>query len=168
MLPSLPSCALQPAGGALLPSQWYGTRIRVWVEGYVKNVRSLVALQDIVNAHARLIQRLWVIQTTTEPVTYQKHLRFTAMIWLGFLPWTLVPALGLWAIPVSGVIGFVVFKLENVAAILQNPFGLHNSAIPICLQNDVFRRGVRSMLLHYRSLETGRILDVDKEARPPP
>ena len=134
--------------------------------GYIKNVRSLVALQDMNARMARLSNKLWTIQATSEPVASQKHVRFTALAWLGFLPWSIVASYGLVAVPISGIVGFVVFKLESVAAVLQNPFGQLYSDIPICLFNDLLQQDVRETLLYFRELEAGGILDVHRG--PPP
>ncbi len=90
------------------------------------------------------LEQLYCLQATPEPWAYQKHLRLTALLWLSFLPFVLIPSLHLFAIPISSVIGYVVFKLDDVSVELQDPFGWDHSDLTICVLNDHLKAQVCS------------------------
>ena len=91
--------------------------------GHMHGIRSLVAQHATLERQLQRLEALQRIQCTPEPFAFQKHLRFTTLLWLGLLPVALAPSL-FWAAPLlSTTIGFVVFKLEDVAVEVQNPFG---------------------------------------------
>jgi predicted membrane chloride channel (bestrophin family) len=91
--------------------------------GTLHGVRPLVAQQATLERLVHALEGLQRVQATPEPFAFQKHLRFTILLWLAVLPVALVPSL-MWATPaVASAIGFVIFKLEDVAVEVQNPFG---------------------------------------------
>lgn len=117
--------------------------------GEVKNVRLLVSLMAEVQSSMRLAQELHRIQSMAEPFAYMKHLELSCQLWLGMLPLALVPTL-LFATPVlSTAIAYVVYKLEDVAVELTNPFGYDASDHHICTLNDQLQVQLRGLLLRY-------------------
>jgi len=122
-------------------------------QGHVRGIRALVAMQDLVEKIIVNSERLHRIRETPEPWSYQKHMRLTAMIWLGILPLSLMPTLQ-WATPVfSTAIGYVVFKLDDISVELQNPFGFDRSDLSICILNDEFQKSTYHSLLYSLRLE---------------
>ena len=114
--------------------------------GEVKGIRALVAMEELVQRVIRNGNSLHRIRFTPEPWSYQKHLRFTAMLWLGILPISLMPSLT-WFTPIlSSAIGYVVFKLDDISVELQNPFGFDRSDLSICLLNDDFQAELKMLL----------------------
>lgn len=114
--------------------------------GDVKGIRALVAMQDQIQRIIRNTEGLHRIRATPEPWSYQKHMRFTAMLWLGILPLALLPSL-LWSTPLLATsIGYVVFKLDDISVELQNPFGFDRSDLSICLLNDDFQKQIGPLL----------------------
>lgn len=99
-------------------------------------IRSLVAQQSTLERLTRHIEDLQRVQRTPEPWAFQKHLRLTILLWLWGLPLTLLPSM-LWATPlVASSMAYVIFKLEDVAVEVQNPYGFTQSDIALCLLND--------------------------------
>jgi predicted membrane chloride channel (bestrophin family) len=97
--------------------------------GTLHGVRPLVAQQATLERLVHALEGLQRVQATPEPFAFQKHLRFTILLWLAMLPVALVPSL-MWATPaVASAIGFVIFKLEDVAVEVQNPFGFERPVI---------------------------------------
>eukprot|EP00403_Amphidinium_massartii_P022679 CAMPEP_0178406454 /NCGR_PEP_ID=MMETSP0689_2-20121128/18920_1 /TAXON_ID=160604 /ORGANISM="Amphidinium massartii, Strain CS-259" /LENGTH=226 /DNA_ID=CAMNT_0020027495 /DNA_START=433 /DNA_END=1113 /DNA_ORIENTATION=+ len=115
----------------------------------VKNVRLLVSLMTEVQNMLRITQEIQRIQSTREPWSYQKHMRLTTQIWLGVLPFALLPPLQFITPLFCGFIGFVVYKLDDVSVELMNPYGFDRSDLPICLINERLREEMRSLLLAY-------------------
>lgn len=114
--------------------------------GNVKGIRAAVALHEIVQSIVLGKVNLDRLISTPEPWSYQKHMRMTTLLWLGLLPLALLPCL-LHLTPVlSWAIGFVVFKLDDVAVELQNPFGWDRSDLHICLLNDAYQQDSAAML----------------------
>ena len=121
--------------------------------GNVRGIRALVAMQDQVQKIVVNSERLHRIRETPEPWSYQKHLRLTAMIWLGILPLSIMPTLQ-WSTPLFSVaIGYVVFKLDDISVELQNPFGFDRSDLSICILNDEFQQHTYHSLLYSLHLE---------------
>eukprot|EP00929_Paragymnodinium_shiwhaense_P043188 TRINITY_DN22243_c0_g1_i4.p1 TRINITY_DN22243_c0_g1~~TRINITY_DN22243_c0_g1_i4.p1 ORF type:complete len:376 (-),score=66.07 TRINITY_DN22243_c0_g1_i4:72-1199(-) len=112
-------------------------------------VRAAVALQSQVNRLTRAIDQMHRIQSTPEPWSVQKHIKFTILVWLGALPVALLPGL-LWATPPSAMcIAYVVFKLEDISIEIQNPFTLTRSDLNLCMLNDELHGELHASLLTY-------------------
>ena len=110
-------------------------------------------MQELVQNIVVNSERLHRIRETPEPWSYQKHMRLTAMIWLGILPLSVLPTLQ-WSTPLFSVaIGYVVFKLDDISVELQNPFGFDRSDLSICILNDEFQQHTYHSLLYSLHLE---------------
>ena len=110
-------------------------------------------MQELVQSIVVNSERLHRIRETPEPWSYQKHMRLTAMIWLGILPLSVLPTLQ-WSTPLFSVaIGYVVFKLDDISVELQNPFGFDRSDLSICILNDEFQQHTYHSLLYSLHLE---------------
>lgn len=115
----------------------------------VKNVRLLVALMNDIEKMMNIDQEMLRIQGVAEPWTYQKHMRLTTQLWLGLLPIAILPSVQFATPLFCGVIGYVVYKLDDVARELTNPFGLDHSDLGVCLLNDQLQREIADMLVVY-------------------
>eukprot|EP00040_Diaphanoeca_grandis_P032786 m.199474 g.199474 ORF g.199474 m.199474 type:complete len:512 (+) comp32737_c0_seq1:255-1790(+) len=133
-------------------------------KGHVKNIRALVGLQATVERINSKIATLERINCTPEPWAYQKHLRGTSLMWLTMLPLALAPWLHVFAIPVASMVAFVIFKIENMAMALQNPFGFDPSDLPICTFNDDLQEQILETLLRYSNIQDGSLLEIDQIA----
>jgi predicted membrane chloride channel (bestrophin family) len=58
--------------------------------GHVRGIRALVAIQAVAQQLNRTVEALAALQSTPEPWSYQKHSRFTTLLWLTVLPVALV------------------------------------------------------------------------------
>lgn len=150
LTPLLPPQHLEPCLSAPHPPHYIAEQIsqqlsRAFDTGQIKGIRALVALHEIVQRILVLTQGLVRIQKTPEPWSYQKHMRFTTLLWLGILPLALLPSLQVATPGLSTAIAFVVFKLDDVAVELQNPFGYDKSDLHICLLNDELQQELRHM-----------------------
>eukprot|EP00746_Dinoflagellata_sp_MGD_P017176 gnl/MRDRNA2_/MRDRNA2_139233_c0_seq1.p1 gnl/MRDRNA2_/MRDRNA2_139233_c0~~gnl/MRDRNA2_/MRDRNA2_139233_c0_seq1.p1 ORF type:complete len:417 (-),score=43.73 gnl/MRDRNA2_/MRDRNA2_139233_c0_seq1:282-1532(-) len=127
--------------------------------GQIKGIRALVALHTINQDMVRIMEGLERIRNTPEPWVYVTHLRWTIVLWSVLLPFSLVPTLQ-WATPVlSTSIAYVVFKLDDVAVELQNPFGYDRSDLAICLLTDKLQHELCAMLTTQltRDMPTGTV-----------
>jgi len=114
--------------------------------GHTKNVRLVVAVQNHVNKLAQIMEDMETLRSTPEPWGYQKHNALLMQLWLAILPVALTPTL-LWATPLLGAsIGYAVYKLEDVAVEICNPFGMDNSDISLCIMNDRFQQELLAAL----------------------
>ena len=86
------------------------------------------------------------------------QLRFTILTWVTLLPLAILPSLQM-ATPVLGAaLGFVVFKLDDAAVEVQNPFGFDSSDLGICIHNDALQVQTREMLRSYLKTRDGETL----------
>mmetsp|Transcript_55837 Transcript_55837/g.103340 ORF Transcript_55837/g.103340 Transcript_55837/m.103340 type:complete len:455 (+) Transcript_55837:41-1405(+) len=115
----------------------------------VKNVRLLVAMMVEVQHMVKITQELQRIQSTREPWSYQRHMRLTTQFWLGVLPLAIMPPLQFVTPFFCGIIGYVVYKLDDVSVELMNPFGYDRSDLPICLINERLRAEIEHLLMVY-------------------
>jgi predicted membrane chloride channel (bestrophin family) len=76
-----------------------------FIAGHVRGIRALVAIQAVAQQLNRTVEALAALQSTPEPWSYQKHSRFTTLLWLSVLPVALVPTLHLFTPLVSSMIG---------------------------------------------------------------
>ncbi|CAE7747305.1 unnamed protein product [Symbiodinium pilosum] len=124
--------------------------------GHTKNVRLVVAVQSYINNLSKTMESMEMLRSTPEPWGYQKHNALLMQLWLAILPMALTPTL-LWASPVLGAaIGYSVYKLEDVAVEVCNPFGMDNSDISLCIINDRFQQELLAALqtwLQHRSCD---------------
>jgi len=120
-----------------------------FARGDIHNVRCLIAMQQVIQDLVQDIEYLSRIRNTPEPWAYQKHLRFVIMIWLAFLPFCLIPSIGVATVPIGMTFGYVVLKLDSVSVELQNPFGLEYTDHNICILADRFQSEMHEMLHRY-------------------
>ena len=105
-------------------------------------------MQNKVEALEQCAETLRQIRSTAEPWSSQKHLRFTAALWLGCcLPFALLPQLHWATVPVGSAVGYVVYKLDAVSRELQNPFGFDHSDLPLSALTDRLQHEACDMLL---------------------
>jgi len=71
------------------------------------------------------------ILRTPCPAGYVGMLRSVLIVWLCFLPFTLVEAMGLMMIPVYSLTVFLVLKVEQLAVEIENPFGQDFNDLPL-------------------------------------
>lgn len=115
--------------------------------GSTKNVRLVVAMQSLINSLVQTMEGIECIRSTPEPWSYQKHNALLIKLWLSILPVALVPTLH-FATPILGSsIGYVVYKLEDVAVEICNPFGVDKSDISVCVMIDRFQLELLAGLL---------------------
>mmetsp|Transcript_22310 Transcript_22310/g.51685 ORF Transcript_22310/g.51685 Transcript_22310/m.51685 type:complete len:406 (-) Transcript_22310:185-1402(-) len=115
--------------------------------GHAKNVRLVVAVHSHAEKLTRTLEGIEMLRSTPEPWSYQKHNALLIQLWLALLPVALMPTL-LWATPVLGTaLGYAVYKLEDVAAEICNPFGVDKSDVSLCLLNDKFQQQLLVELL---------------------
>ena len=58
-------------------------------------------------------------------------LRSVLVLWLCFLPFTLVEALGMRMVPVVSITTWLVLKIEGLAVEIENPFGYDFNDLPL-------------------------------------
>ena len=81
----------------------------------------------------------------------------TQQLWLFNLPLVVVPSLHLATIPMCACMSFFVYKLDEVSAELQNPYGFDASDIALGTINDRLQRDMSQLTLEYdpdRALHT--------------
>ncbi|CAK9006265.1 unnamed protein product [Durusdinium trenchii] len=115
--------------------------------GATKNVRLVVAMQNQINNLVQTIEGIECIRSTPEPWSYQKHNVLLMKLWLSILPVALVPTLHFATPLLGGSIGYVVYKLDDVAAEICNPFGVDESDISLCVMIDRFQLELLAALL---------------------
>lgn len=71
------------------------------------------------------------ILRTPCPPGYVGMLRSVMVVWLCFLPFTLVEALGLRMVPVYSIATWLVLKVEGLAVEIENPFGNDFNDLPL-------------------------------------
>ena len=71
------------------------------------------------------------ILRTPCPPGYVGMLRSVMVVWLCFLPFTLVDALGLGMVPVYSMTTWLVLKIEGLAVEIENPFGTDFNDLPL-------------------------------------
>jgi len=76
-------------------------------------------------------------------------------VWVGFLPLVLVPTLHLCTVPMSTALAFFVYKLDEISAEMQNPYGHDASDIAITLIGDRLQCDLSQMLVVYDPLVSG-------------
>jgi predicted membrane chloride channel (bestrophin family) len=94
-------------------------------------IRALCQMKTNLEKINEQIQSLQRIQRSPDCWTLQRHLRFTALVWLHIMPLSLVPHLGLLSIPLASLIGFVVIKMDDIGLEVQRPFGNDLSDIDV-------------------------------------
>lgn len=117
--------------------------------GRSKHVRLYYGLVSDTEELVRLTQCLIRVSAVPEPWNYINHSRLTAQLWLALLPLTLMPTL-MFATPAfCSMVGYVVYKLDDVCIELANPFGFDKADLPFCMQNDQLQLQVLDMLHTY-------------------
>ena len=71
------------------------------------------------------------ILRTPCPPGYVGMLRSVMVVWLCFLPFTLVEALGMGMVPVYSITTWLVLKIEGLAVEIENPFGYDFNDLPL-------------------------------------
>lgn len=71
------------------------------------------------------------IRSTPLPFAYAVHLRRALMVYCFTLPFALVSRFGLVTIPVSLVVAYVLFGIEEIGVEIEDPFGDDTNDIPL-------------------------------------
>lgn len=131
--------------------------------GHVKNVRLVVAMHSILERMLGEMQALDRLAGSPEPWSYQRHMRLTIQLWLAVLPLAIIPSLQMATPVLSSMIGYIVYKLDDVAVEIINPFGYDRSDLPLCLLNDKLQRELLAGMLAYIDWESKRAALVRSE-----
>jgi predicted membrane chloride channel (bestrophin family) len=190
------------------------------IRGIPRALPALVTLQKVIERTNRTQEAIALLQSTPEPWSYQKHMRFTMAVWLTILPVALVRTgaphaahdvlshlkpdlrclwrrVGAFAAPIHpchlyphqvrsiallcmppsvflhtrfiesasidkqfcsalpSVNSYVVFKLDDVAVELTNPYGFDKSDLHICVMNDALHEELKYSLATYLRHHSG-------------
>jgi predicted membrane chloride channel (bestrophin family) len=127
--------------------------------GVPAGIRALVQMKQRLENMQERVAGLQRIQSTPESWSYQKHLRLTTLLWVHLLPFSVLPSLGAFSIPVCTVVGFIVIKLDDISVELQSPFGADSSDVDLSsatsrLQEAMHAHVISSIDLHVQRAET--------------
>jgi putative membrane protein len=86
------------------------------------------------------------IRNTPLPDSYLALVRHGLILGFLLLPWHLIHALGVWALPFQGVIVYFLFGVELVAEEQENPFGFDGDDLPLERYCDTIRANAREIL----------------------
>lgn len=71
------------------------------------------------------------IRSTPLPFAYAVHLRRALIVYCFTLPFALVERFGLVTIPVTLVVSYVLFGIEEIGVEIENPFGADSNDLPL-------------------------------------
>ncbi|KAL7534744.1 hypothetical protein ACHAXR_007063, partial [Thalassiosira sp. AJA248-18] len=62
------------------------------------------------------------IVDTPVPLSYSRHTSRFLTLWCGFLPLAIAPQLGLLSAPLMGIVGWLMYGLEEIGHLIEQPF----------------------------------------------
>jgi putative membrane protein len=130
---------------ALIAGRLYALAARWHVAGKV-DLPGLWALEANVRAMMDAAGNCERVALAPVPTSFHALLRHGLLLSLVLAPWHLIHALGLWALPVQGLIIYFLFGIELTAEEIENPFGTDVDDLPLAAFCDTVRRDVADIL----------------------
>jgi len=115
----------------------------------ITNIRALIDIYASIGSMTGAFQRCVQLQAQPEPYSYNLSMKVFLQLWVAFLPLVIVPSLHLCTIPMSTVLAFFIYKLDEISAEMQNPYGHDASDIALGTINDRLQNDLSQMLLTY-------------------
>ncbi|CAO3637168.1 unnamed protein product [Cunninghamella echinulata] len=113
------------------------------------------SLDTLVNAFTAFER----IVHTPIPKAYNIHLKQGVVLYIFFLPFTLVESLGYLVVPVAALVSFTLFGILAIGNEIENPFGYDYNDLPMNRYCDELKREVEYILYHVPSHSTSILLD---------
>ncbi|ORZ11104.1 Bestrophin, RFP-TM, chloride channel-domain-containing protein [Absidia repens] len=96
---------------------------------------------------------------TPIPKAYNIHLKQGVMLYIFFLPFSLVESLGLLVIPIVALVSFTLFGILAIGNEIENPFGYDYNDLPLNRYCDELKREVEYIIYHVPSHSHSILLD---------
>ncbi|CAO3641670.1 unnamed protein product [Cunninghamella blakesleeana] len=96
---------------------------------------------------------------TPIPKAYNIHLKQGVVLYIFFLPFTLVESLGYLVVPVAALVSFTLFGILAIGNEIENPFGYDYNDLPMNRYCDELKREVEYILYAIPSQSTSILLD---------
>ena len=85
------------------------------------------------------------ILNTPLPLAYAVHLRRALIIFCVSLPFALIENFGVWSIPVSMLVSYIFFGIEEIGVEIEDPFGTDPNDLPLEQFCAVIERNLRQL-----------------------
>ncbi|APB34982.1 Putative membrane protein [Gloeomargarita lithophora Alchichica-D10] len=114
-------------------------QITLWIQDYLQqefqqeriDTVRLLELNQFLNNIIQGLTACERIRQTPIPPAYLIYLRRLIVVYCLCLPVVLVPKLGWWTVPVVGIIGFILFGIEELGREIEDPFGFDPNDLPL-------------------------------------
>ncbi|ORZ20683.1 Bestrophin, RFP-TM, chloride channel-domain-containing protein [Absidia repens] len=113
---------------------------------------SLDTLGNTLTAFERIVH-------TPIPKAYNIHLKQGVVLYIFFLPFSLVETLGLLVIPIVALVTFTLFGILAIGHEIENPFGYDYNDLPLNRYCDDLKREVEYIIYHVPSQSNSILLD---------
>ncbi|KAI8078739.1 Bestrophin, RFP-TM, chloride channel-domain-containing protein [Halteromyces radiatus] len=113
---------------------------------------SLDTLVNTLTAFERIVH-------TPIPKAYNIHLKQGVVLYIFFLPFSLVESLGLLVIPIVSLVTFTLFGILAIGEEIENPFGYDYNDLPLNRYCDDLKREVEYIIYHVPSQSNSILLD---------
>ncbi|MEM9215134.1 MAG: bestrophin family ion channel [Cyanobacteria bacterium P01_F01_bin.150] len=113
--------------------------VAFWIEDYLQaqyqrqrlNVYQLTAMQKLLNDMVDVLGGCERILKTPIPLAYAIHLKQLLLIYCCTLPFQLVNEAGWWTGPITALIAFTLFGIEEIGIEIEDPFGSDFNDLPL-------------------------------------
>ncbi|KAI8334386.1 Bestrophin, RFP-TM, chloride channel-domain-containing protein [Chlamydoabsidia padenii] len=113
---------------------------------------SLDTLANTLTAFERIVH-------TPIPKAYNIHLKQGVVLYIFFLPFSLVASLGLLVIPIVALVSFTLYGILAIGNEIENPFGYDYNDLPLNRYCDELKREVEYIIYHVPSQSESILLD---------
>ncbi|KAI8336706.1 Bestrophin, RFP-TM, chloride channel-domain-containing protein [Chlamydoabsidia padenii] len=113
---------------------------------------SLDTLVNTLTAFERIVH-------TPIPKAYNIHLKQGVVLYIFFLPFSLVDSLGLLVIPIVALVSFTLFGIIAIGHEIENPFGYDHNDLPLNKYCEDLKREVEYIIYHVPSQSNSILLD---------
>lgn len=138
-----------PAGAVHVPAHIAGRLLSLaarWHAAGKLDLPGLWAIETNVRAMMDAAGNCERVAQTPIPASFHALLRHGLMLSLVLAPWHLIHSLGLWAVPVQGLLIYFLFGIELTAEEVENPFGTDVDDLPLEAYCAAIRRDVADIL----------------------
>ncbi|KGP62465.1 hypothetical protein EP47_14455 [Legionella norrlandica] len=100
------------------------------------------------------------IKNTFISLSFRVFVKHVFIIFILFLPCSLIDTLGIWAIPATIIITYLIIAIEGIARNLEEPFGLTEDHLNLSSITESIRESVNEVLLGLQSNQESKVKSI--------
>ncbi len=128
--------------------------IAFWVSDYLQlqyqcdrlHIYQLTELQNLLNLSIDVLGGCERILKTPIPLAYAIHLKQLLLIYCVTLPLQMVSNVGWWTGPITALISFILFGIEEIGIEIEDPFGCDSNDLPLDSICKIMLRNIEDLI----------------------